>query len=920
MAELEWHAMEMDGVVDALKSDITKGLSSNEAAKRLEKWGPNSVLQRAGTSPFMLFAEQFKDFMVMVLLAATVVSGFLGEIEDAITIFAIVILNAVLGFIQEFRAEKSLAALKEMAAPTAKVLRDGRISHIASSEVVPGDIILLETGDRVPADARLIESVGIEIDEAALTGESIPVSKGVNVLGSKDIGLGDRRNMAFASTVVTQGRGRAVVTATGMLTELGKIAKMIREAEDEETPLQRRLERLGKSLVWLCLGLCAMVVAAGVLRGEPWDRMFLTGVSLAVAAIPEGLPAIVTIALAIGVQRMIRRNAIIRKLPAVETLGCTTVICSDKTGTLTQNAMTVTRLWAGGCEAEVTGTGYEPSGKFIINDKHIAAKDHPDFKSVLEICGLCNNSSIFREDSTSGIERLKRVFASGTSRWRVEGDPTEGALITVAQKAGISISGSLLRYKRIYEIPFTSERKMMSVICEDPKGKRALYLKGAPDVVLGRCGYILVNGRIEPMTAGYRDKILSVNERYANMALRVLALAFKEVQTVSPKNRPEDLERNLVFAGLAGMIDPPREEAKTAIRLAKTAGIKTVMITGDHRATASAVAKELGLMDQNSKVLTGEDLERISDRELDRAVSSTSVYARVSPKHKLRIVKAWKRKGHIVAMTGDGVNDAPAVKEADIGVSMGVSGTDVTKEASAMILTDDNFATIVAAVEEGRSIYANIRKFIRYLLACNIGEVLTMFFATIIGLPLPLLPMQILWTNLVTDGLPALALGVEPTEKGIMEQPPRDPSEGVFSGGLQIRILVQGVAIAICTIISYIVGLYSAGGSLERGRTLAFATLVLSQLIFVFNCRSERKSVFQLGLFTNLYLILAVLTSLGMQLIVMYIPFLQRIFETVALPGRDWLVVILLSGSSTVLNGFARWFKRVFLRRVVIAI
>ncbi|WP_066638788.1 calcium-transporting P-type ATPase, PMR1-type [Desulfolucanica intricata] len=892
-----WHTVNEIELVEKFKTNYKKGLDERDARDRLGRFGPNELAKPPKVPLWQMFLQQFKDFMVLILLAATVISGFLGEWADAVTIMIIVLVNAVLGFVQEFRAEKSMDALKQLTAPEAKVLRNGREKKIPAVEVVPGDIVLLESGDRVPADLRLLETNNLELEESTLTGESVPVKKHSGIL-PEGIGLGDMKNMAYQGTVVTRGRGKGLVVATGMATEMGHIAGMIQEVEQEETPLQRRLGQLGKGLVAFCLVICALVVVLGVMRGEPLYQMFLAGVSLAVAAIPEGLPAIVTVALAIGVQRMIKRNAIIRKLQAVETLGCATVICSDKTGTLTQNEMTVRKVMCGGKLLDVTGEGYDPKGDFE-GDYH-----KKDLQLLLKTAALCNNAGLVKGDIPIG--GLFRGIAGGkkTHEWKINGDPTEGALLAMSAKGGIWREKIELDEKRIAEFTFDSDRKRMTVVYQEPGGTKTAYVKGAPDIVLNLCTHVYKDGRIIPINNLLRQEILKYNSHLAGQALRVLALAYRKLPVGIKNLNEKNVEQELVFLGLAGMIDPPRPSAIKAIRASRRAGIKTVMITGDHQLTAQAVGRELGLISKGQKVLSGADLDRMSDEDLRQEVDRIAVYARVSPHHKLRIVRALKRIGHVVAMTGDGVNDAPAVKDADIGVAMGITGTDVTKEASAMVLADDNFTTIVAAVEEGRGIYDNIRKFIRYLLSCNVGEVLTMFVAVLAGLPLPLLPIQILWMNLVTDGLPAMALGIDPADRDIMFRKPRDPKESVFSHGLVWRIAGSGLVIGLGTVISFVIGLYL--WDVATARTIAFNTLVFLQLFFVFTCRSEYHTILEVGIFTNPLLVAAVIVSVVLQLAVNYIPMLQPVFHTTALSGVHWGIILTIAAAPTVIGTIFR--------------
>lgn len=916
MDKRPWHALSREEILVDLQTDDKKGLEPGEAARRLQLVGPNQLTEKKKISPVAIFLAQFKDFMVIVLMVATVISGILEEYADAITILAIIFINAVLGFIQEYRAEQSLEALKKMTAPEATVVRGGVTSKVPASQLIPGDLVILETGDIVPADLRIIESSQLEASEAALTGESQPVKKKAEIVLAEGSSVGDRKNLSYMGTVITRGKGLGVVVETGMQTEMGQIAGYIQQVEDEETPLQKRLGQLGRWLVAFCFVIVGVVVVAGILRGEPLHRMFLTGVSLAVAAIPEGLPAIVTVALALGVQKMVKKQAIVRALPAVETLGCATVICSDKTGTLTQNEMTVRQYYVAGEYIQFTGEGYDPRGKI---NYPTSDKQGPEAKKALEkalkIAALCNNSLLQRNRlSVAGL------FRQGDKElWGIMGDPTEGALLVSAAKGGMWRDTLEKLEKRILEIPFDSERKRMSVVYNSIKeGTNYVYSKGAPDILLNLCSKVYWQGQTQILTPILKQRILEANDEMANQALRVLGLAYKELPWNANLENEEELEQGLVFMGLAGMIDPPRPSAIQAIRTCRGAGIKTVMITGDHKNTAVAVAKEMRILNgSRQKVLAGTELDQLTDHQLAMEVNDVAVYARVSPKHKLRIVKALKNAGHIVAMTGDGVNDAPAVKEADIGISMGITGTDVTKEASSLILGNDDFATIVAAVEEGRIIYDNIRKFIRYLLSCNVGEVLTMFVATIMGLPLPLLPIQILWMNLVTDGLPAMALGLDAGDPDIMERLPRHPKESIFAHGLIRRIMVRGSIIALATLAIYIVGFFLGGEDLKLARTMAFCTIIFCQFFYVFECRSERYSIFQLGLFSNVYLVGAVGLSILMQLAVIYLPFLQDIFQTVPLAWEHWVLIIILSAGTSLLQGFYRTVKIRRKRRMI---
>lgn len=904
MEQKQWHQMKTEELQQALQLDPDQGLTEEEAGERRKTSGYNELSEGVKISPVALFLNQFKDFMVLVLLGATLISGLLGEYLDAVTIVAIIFINGILGFIQEFRAERSLRALKQLSAPTTRVVRDGKVIHIAARELVPGDVVLVESGDRVPADVRWIETNSCSVEESALTGESMPVNKHSAAILEEEVPLGDQKNIGFMGTMVTRGTARGVVIRTGMETEMGKIADLIQNTESQETPLQHRLEQLGKILIGVSLGLTILVVVAGILHGQPVPGMFLAGVSLAVAAIPEGLPAIVTIALALGVQRMIKRKAIVRKLPSVETLGCASVICSDKTGTLTQNKMTVTRVWLGGRTMEVTGQGYEPAGQILLKGKPIELRSDQALRRLLQVGGLCNNAEIIETAQEESRSRRKGKEAEPAAVWELKGDPTEGALLTLASKMGLTQTSLANMYQRDKEFPFDSTRKLMSVIVSH-QGGRLLCTKGAPDVLLDKCTYILWDGNVVPLTPTLRQKVLGANEKMASEALRVLGLAYRDLR---PHDRPEsetEAECQLIFIGLTGMIDPPRKEVRDAISKCRRAGIKTVMITGDHRTTAEAIAAQLGILPRNGLSMTGQELARLDDKELDARVDQTYVYARVSPEHKLRIVKSLQRKGHVVAMTGDGVNDAPAIKAADIGIAMGITGTDVSKEASSLILSDDNFSTIVAAIEEGRSIYENIRKFIRYLLASNVGEILTMFFAMMMGLPLPLAPIQILWVNLVTDGLPAMALGVDQPEKDLMEQKPRGAKENIFARRLGWKIISRGFLIGLCTLGAFWLTLRIAPNDpaqLAKAQSVAFATLVMAQLIHVFDCRSSR-SIFHRNPLQNKSLVLAVASSVLLMLGVMYIEALQPIFKTVPLGLKEWALTLVAAGIPTFLMG-----------------
>ncbi|KYD08191.1 calcium-translocating P-type ATPase, SERCA-type [Heyndrickxia sporothermodurans] len=879
-----FHEMKEKDVEKVLNSNIDQGLSDSEVEKKRKQFGWNELQEGEKQSALMLFISQFKDFMVLVLLAATLISGLLGEYIDAIAIIMIVLINGCLGFFQERKAEKSLNALRELSAPQVVVLRNGEWSKIPSKEVVVGDILKFSSGDRIGADVRLVHTANLEIEESALTGESVPAVKTIDPITEKNASLGDLTNMAFMGTMVTRGNGVGIVTGIGMNTAMGKIADMIQNAETMMTPLQRRLEQLGKILITVALLLTLLVVIAGVVHGHDLYTMFLAGVSLAVAAIPEGLPAIVTVALSLGVQRMIRNNAIVRKLPAVETLGCASVICSDKTGTMTQNKMTVTHLWSGGNTWTVSGTGYHPKGNFYKDKEEIVPHKEKSLYQLLTFGLLCNHAEIQMKDD----------------EFIIDGDPTEGALLVSAMKAGMTRESILKQFTIEKEFPFDSTRKMMSVVVKDKNGKRFVITKGAPDVLIGLSESVLWDGKMQSLSLELQRGIQSSIENLASKALRTIAVAFKPLQEYTNIMHESEAEKGLTFVGVQGMIDPPRPEVKQAIKECHEAGIKTVMITGDHAITAKAIAKQLGILKGKSKVIEGSALNEMSVDELENVVEEVSVFARVSPEHKLKIVKAFQNHGHIVAMTGDGVNDAPAIKSADIGIAMGITGTDVAKEASSLILLDDNFATIKAAIKEGRNIYENIRKFVRYLLASNVGEILVMLFAMLMSLPLPLVPIQILWVNLVTDGLPAMALGLDKPEDDVMKRKPRHPKEGIFARKLGWKVVSRGFLIGLVTLLAFLTIYRKNPDQLEYAQTVAFATLVLTQLIHVFDCRSE-KSVFNRNPFGNMYLVWAVISSILLMLIVIYVPSLQQIFHTLPIIPKDWLLIVGLSSVPTFL-------------------
>jgi Ca2+-transporting ATPase len=860
-----WHALEGAEVLDALGVGGTDGLDEAVASERLRRYGPNRLPQPPRVPGWRQFLAQFQDVLVLVLVGATGVSAALGEFGDAVTIAAIVVMNAILGYLQESRAERALSALRALSAPMARVVRGGRRRRVPAEELVPGDVVEVEAGDRLPADIRLLAASGLEVEESALTGESAPVAKHAGTLVGAHLGPADQANMAFMGTVATRGRGTGVVVATGLATQVGQIAGMLAEAQPEPTPLERRLAAMGRTLVAVVLGVCAAVVAVAAWRGEPLYRMLLTGVSLGVAAIPEGLPAIVTVALALGVQRMARRNAIVRRLPAVEALGCATVVGTDKTGTLTRNEMAVRAVWVGG-----RGEAFAPWGGGDGGDPWRA-----EVRRLVTAAAACCDAAAVRER------------AGGGARPEVDGEPTEAALVTAALALGASareVGGAL---SRLGELPFDSELRRMAVLLPEGVLARSV-VKGAPDAVVPLCRRIRrPDGSVAPLDGAAQAEVGRAAEEMASGALRVLAVA--ERSGLRPSAPPARWQEDLVLLGLVGLMDPPRPEARGAVARCRAAGVRVVMITGDHPRTAEAVAREVGL-DPEGGVITGADMERWDDAELVRRVAGVRVLARATPRHKLRLVRALKARGEIVAMTGDGVNDAPAVREADVGVAMGRAGTDVTREAAAVVLADDNFATIAAAIEEGRAIYDNVRRFVRYLLACNTGEVLTMFLAAVAGAPMPLLPLQILWVNLVTDGLPALALGLEPADPDTMHRPPRPPRESLFARRLGARIAGRGTVIAVVTLAVFLAGL-RAGHGLAYARTLAFAALTMQQLVYVFECRTESGSPWRRPLSANPWVPLAVLSSLALFALTLYVPALRPLFATVPLRAPGWLAV-----------------------------
>ncbi|MBU5257134.1 calcium-transporting P-type ATPase, PMR1-type [Tissierella praeacuta] len=873
----EWYSKSKEEILSELNTNLNSGLTKNEVDLRLEKYGSNDLREEDKKSFFSKIVAQFSDFLILILIGAAIISFAVGESKDAIVIIAIVMVNAFLGIYQEGRAEKALDALKKMSSPNAKVIRDGTTEVAPASSLVPGDIVVLDAGDIIPADLRLVESSNLKIEEASLTGESVPVEKDSNVFFEEEVSLGDRKNMAYMSTAVTYGRGKGVVVGTGHDTEIGNIATMIQSFEDEVTPLQKQLNQLGKVLGITTIIICIAVFGIGLLQNREVLEMFMVAISLAVAAIPEGLPAIVTIVLAIGMNRMVKRNAIVKKLLAVETLGSTTVICSDKTGTLTQNEMTVVKVFTDGKIIDVTGGGYEPVGEFKIEGNTINVEDIGDFQTLLSISALANDANL--EKTSDG--------------YKVIGDPTEGALITLAGKGNINKQSINKEFPRIEEIPFDSDRKMMTTFHKDYiPNKVVSFTKGAPDIIINRCTRISMDGKILDFDDILKKEVLKVNNIFSKKALRVLAFAYKEYNNLPNNISTDSNEVDMTFIGLVGMIDPARPEAKDAIAKCKEAGIKTIMITGDYKETAFAIAKELGMAESIDQAMMGEELNKISDEELREVVKNIKVYARVSPEHKVRIVSALKANGEITAMTGDGVNDALALKRADIGVSMGITGTDVAKNTAELILTDDNFASIVSAVEEGRIIYSNIKKFVFFLLSCNIGEIFLVFTSILLNLPVPLLAIQLLWLNLVTDSFPALALGVEKGDPDIMDTPPRNPNEPILTKNMLLGILLQSLAVGVAALLAYRWGLTTYADSIDKARTIAFTSLITAELLRAYSSRSQKYTLFKIGFFTNSTLVYGTLFSFILLLGVLYIPFMQPIFHTFALGIKDWAAIL----------------------------
>ncbi|MBS7619975.1 calcium-translocating P-type ATPase, SERCA-type [Candidatus Bathyarchaeota archaeon] len=886
--KVSWHAIPLKEIFEKLGTN-ENGLDEEKVRHRLDQYGLNEIREEKKESPLKMFLNQFTSILVIILIISAIVSAYISHLKgepytDTYVIIAIVIMNAILGFVQEYRAEKALEALKRMVAPQVIVFRRGVEQKIDSKNLVPGDIILLDAGTRVPADARLIEAASLRVDEAALTGESTPVSKQLGELPENTV-VTDRKNMLFMGTIITEGRAKAVVTETGMRTEFGNIAGLVQEIEEEAPPMKQKMEKMGRQLGTISVILTIFVFLLGLLVHQTdFEDLFLTSVSLAVSAIPEGLPAVLTITLALGVSRMAKQKSIIRKLASVETLGSTTVICSDKTGTLTKNEMTVSKIYANRKEITVTGSGYMPEGVFLNQGMELNPIEDGQLKLLLSIGALCNDAHLHEENNN----------------WSIFGDPTEGALLVVAAKAGLWSEDLLKEYPRIHEIPFDSSRKMMSSIHKTPEGDNVAYVKGAPEMVLTKCTKIYEDERVRPLNLEDEKLILSKTVEMAENALRVLALAYKKVSSNLTDYKVEEIESDLIFVGLVGMIDPPREEVSAAIKLCRQAGIRSVMVTGDHKTTAIAIAKQIGILhdETSASVLTGEDLAKMSDEYLDKVIDGVLVFARVSPEHKMRIAQSLKRRGHIVAMTGDGVNDAPALKVADIGVAMGIKGTDVTKEASDMILEDDNFATIVKAVEGGRHIYDNITKYVRLMLSANFDEFMEVTVAALMGIPIPYLPIHILWINLVTDGLPAVALSIDPKDPEIMKFPPRDPKEGLLNRFWRFIIFSSTVDF-VSNFIPF-VWVYLTTKDIALARSVSFTAIVFFEFILAYQCRSETHHIFALGwrgFSENKMLFLSVIVSIAMQFAIIYFEPLQEIFHVTAL--NPYLLLLTILGAST---------------------
>ncbi len=895
-----WHAQPVAEVARQLKTDADRGLTRSEATRRLQEHGPNALTEIPGRSTLAIALDQFKSLIVGLLVAAAVVAFVLGENIEGAAILVVIILNAVIGFLTEWKAQQALSALRAQAVPTAQVVRDGEEQQVPSADLVPGDLISLAAGSRVPADGRVVEAVRLQVEEASLTGESHPVTKGVEPVSDPAAPLGDQLSMAFLGTTVTDGRGFLLVTATGARTEVGKIGRLIEEAGDQDTPLERKLAQLGHALVGIVLGLCAVIVLAGWLRGNGFLHMLEVGISLAIAAVPEGLPAVATMTLALGMQRMARRGALVRRLPAVETLGSTTVICSDKTGTLTRNEMTARVYQLGDRRVDVTGAGYDLTGEFQEAGRRADPSADEHLALALRVGALCCDAALDRTNNSTAIH----------------GDPTEGALLVAAAKAGLDKDGLEREYPRVGEVPFSSESKRMATVHRNPAGGLIAFIKGAPGTLTEASSAFFAPDGVRPMTADDRQTVMSRNEELAGQALRVLALAYKELPD---GYKDDDLAGDLVFVGLVGMIDPLREEAKAAIETCRRAGIRTVMITGDQQATAAEIGRQLGLDHgpdgQPLGAVHGRDLSGLDAAGWQDVAAKTGVFARVSPEHKLRIVEALQARGEVVAMTGDGVNDAPALKKADIGVAMGLKGTEVAKEAADMVITDDNFTTIVAAVEQGRVIYANILRFVHYLFSCNLAEILVVFVALMVGWPLPLVALQILWLNMITDVFPAMALALEPSSPDAMKRTPRDPRESLMNWQFVGLIAWQGALLAAVTLLAFWIGMrwYGADGEgLRHAITIAFMTLALAQVWHAFNARSQRRSAFSGRVFSNGWLWAAVAACVVLQLLAVYWPFLQRLLRTVSLTFADWGLVAACSLAPVVVVELVKFGQRAF--------
>ncbi|NQT61145.1 MAG: cation-translocating P-type ATPase [Bacteroidetes bacterium] len=884
-----YYSMTEKQTIDDLSTSQTDGLSQDNIHQRTTQYGLNTLLKKKAHGLPYKIAAQFKDFLIIILIAAAVISILAGEIADGVIIAAIVLINGMLGFIQEYRADKALDTLKKMASPFASVLRDGIIEQIKSEVLVPGDIVILVTGSSVPADLRLIETINLQIQESALTGESTPVEKDSSIKFIEQTGVADRKNCAFMGTLVTYGRGTGVVTGTGMNTEIGSIAGMLSEAPDEQTPLQKKLASLGKLLGILCLAICIIIAIMGIIRGEDLFEVFMTAVSLAVAAIPEGLPAVVTVILALGMQQMVKKNAIIKRLGAVETLGGTTVICSDKTGTLTRNEMTVTKIYTNNSSITVTGKGYEPEGYFIRDDQPETPYTSSTLEKLILAGVLCNDADYNPEEKS------------------ITGDPTEGCLTVLGYKYGIPRNAAAKRHPRIAELPFDSVRKLMSTLhCSDEISE--MYTKGAPDMLLPRCTHIEIDGKVKPLTDSGRKQLSEVHEKLSAEALRVLGIAYTTPDITKKTISPDD-EQELILLGFTGAIDPPREEAKKAIGICRKAGIRIIMITGDHKTTASAIGRKLGIITSDEMALSGIELDQLDDKALLQKIPTIGIFARVSPSHKVRIISALRQHGKITAMTGDGVNDAPALKQADIGIAMGITGTDAAKEAADMILTDDNFSSIVSAVEQGRIIYSNIRKFVGFLLSCNIGEIILIFFSMLAGWPIPLLPIQLLWVNVMTDSFPAFALGLEKGDAHIMFEQPRNPSSPIIDKKMALSITIQSIALAASCLIAFQTAL-TRSGSVDTARTVCFTVLIIGELLRAYSARSEIRGVLRIGVFGNKFLNISTVIGIALLICMLFIPGIRDVFKLAQL-SMNYILISAAFGIIPLISGeFAKLFNR----------